>query len=60
LAAKVIFLTTGTRRAIIESMTAAKLRRELAPAGTGGDEHSILGALGGAVGQRGLAASRDR
>jgi len=32
---------------IIQSMTLEKLRRELAPWRTGGDEHSPLGALGG-------------
>ena len=38
---------TGPGRVIIQSMTLEKLRRELAPGRTGGDEHSPLGALGG-------------
>jgi uncharacterized protein (TIGR00266 family) len=38
---------TGPGRVVIQSMTLQKLRRELAPARTGGDEHSPLGALGG-------------
>jgi hypothetical protein len=35
---------------IVQSMTINKLRRELAPTRTGGDEHSPLGALGGLLG----------
>lgn len=44
-----IFLTTltGPGKVIIQSMTLEKLRRELVPARTGGDERSPLGALGG-------------
>ena len=40
---------TGPGKVIVQSMTLAKLRREIAPAGprTGGDERSPLGALGG-------------
>ena len=38
---------TGPGRVIVQSMTLEKLRRELAPARTGGDERSPLGALGG-------------
>ena len=38
---------TGPGRVIVQSMTVNKLRRELAPTRTGGDEHSPLGALGG-------------
>ncbi len=38
---------TGPGRVIVQSMTLEKLRRELAPTRTGGDEHSPLGALGG-------------
>jgi uncharacterized protein (TIGR00266 family) len=38
---------TGPGRVIVQSMTLSKLRRELAPARSGGDEHSPLGALGG-------------
>jgi uncharacterized protein (TIGR00266 family) len=38
---------TGPGRVIIQSMTLEKLRRELAPGRTGGDEHHGLGALGG-------------
>ncbi len=39
---------TGPGRAIVQSMTLEKLRRELTPVGaTGGDERSPLGALGG-------------
>ncbi len=41
---------TGPGRVIVQSMTLAKLRREIAPSGggrSGGDEHSPLGALGG-------------
>jgi uncharacterized protein (TIGR00266 family) len=39
-----LFLTTltGPGRAIVQSMTLEKMRRELAPARTGGDEHSPL------------------
>ncbi|MBY0372971.1 MAG: TIGR00266 family protein [Bryobacteraceae bacterium] len=44
-----LFLATlqGPGRCIIQSMTLEKLRREMAPALTGGDERSPLGALGG-------------
>ncbi|MBL8178871.1 MAG: TIGR00266 family protein [Bryobacterales bacterium] len=38
---------TGPGKVIVQSMTLEKLRRELAPARTGGDERSPLGALGG-------------
>jgi uncharacterized protein (TIGR00266 family) len=38
---------TGPGRVIVQSMTLEKLRRELAPLRTGGDEHGPLGALGG-------------
>jgi uncharacterized protein (TIGR00266 family) len=38
---------TGPGRVIVQSMTLEKLRRELMPAKTGGDERSPLGALGG-------------
>jgi uncharacterized protein (TIGR00266 family) len=38
---------TGPGKVVIQSMTLNKMRRELAPARTGGDEHSPLGALGG-------------
>ncbi|PWU01400.1 MAG: TIGR00266 family protein [Terriglobia bacterium] len=38
---------TGPGHVVIQSMTLQKLRRELAPMRTGGDEHSPLGALGG-------------
>jgi len=41
---------TGPGRVVIQSMTLNKLRRELAPARRGGDEHSPLGALGGIFG----------
>jgi uncharacterized protein (TIGR00266 family) len=46
-----LFLSTmtGPGRVIVQSMTLAKMRRELAPAGhvSGGDERHALGALGG-------------
>jgi uncharacterized protein (TIGR00266 family) len=44
-----LFLATlrGPGRVIVQSMTLEKMRRELAPARTGGDEHHGLGALGG-------------
>jgi uncharacterized protein (AIM24 family) len=44
-----LFLTTltGPGKAIVQSMTLEKLRRELAPGRTGGDERGPLGALGG-------------
>lgn len=44
-----LFLATlrGPGRVIIQSMTLEKMRRELAPNQTGGDEKSPLGALGG-------------
>ncbi|MEO7652266.1 MAG: TIGR00266 family protein [Bryobacteraceae bacterium] len=38
---------TGPGRVIIQTMTLEKLRRELVPARTGGDERGPLGALGG-------------
>ena len=38
---------TGPGRAIVQSMTLEKLRRQLTPSRTGGDERSPLGALGG-------------
>jgi uncharacterized protein (AIM24 family) len=38
---------TGPGRVIVQSMTLEKLRRELMPARTGGDERSPLGTLGG-------------
>src|SRR5690348_6103093 len=38
---------TGPGKVVIQSMTLNKMRRELAPTRTGGDEHSPLGALGG-------------
>ncbi|PYT29929.1 MAG: TIGR00266 family protein [Acidobacteria bacterium] len=38
---------TGPGRVIVQSMTVNKLRRELAPARTGGDERSPLGAISG-------------
>lgn len=38
---------TGPGRVILQSMTLEKLRRELAPVRTGGDERGPLGALGG-------------
>jgi uncharacterized protein (TIGR00266 family) len=38
---------TGPGRVIIQSLTLEKLRRELAPGRSGGDEHGPLGALGG-------------
>jgi len=38
---------TGPGRVIVQSMTLEKLRRELMPAKTGGDERSPLGSLGG-------------
>ena len=44
-----LFLATlrGPGRVIVQSMTLEKMRRELAPARSGGDERSPLGALGG-------------
>jgi uncharacterized protein (TIGR00266 family) len=44
-----IFLATltGPGHVVIQSMTLNKMRRELAPGRSGGDEHSPLGALGG-------------
>jgi uncharacterized protein (TIGR00266 family) len=44
-----LFLATlrGPGRVIVQSMTLEKLRRELTPTSTGGDERSPLGALGG-------------
>ena len=41
---------TGPGRVIVQSMTLEKLRRELAPARSGGDEHNPLGSLGGILG----------
>ncbi len=41
---------TGPGKVIIQSMTLEKLRRELAPHRTGGDEHGPLGALTGLLG----------
>jgi uncharacterized protein (AIM24 family) len=38
---------TGPGHVVIQSMTLQKMRRELAPTRTGGDEHSPLGSLGG-------------
>jgi uncharacterized protein (TIGR00266 family) len=38
---------TGPGHVVIQSMTLNKMRRELAPGRSGGDEHSPLGALGG-------------
>ena len=38
---------TGPGRVIVQSMTLEKMRRELAPGRSGGDEKSPLGALGG-------------
>lgn len=41
---------TGPGRVIVQSMTLEKLRRELAPSRSGGDEHGPLGSLGGVFG----------
>ena len=41
---------TGPGRVIVQSMTLEKLRRELAPGRSGGDEKSPLGAIGGLFG----------
>jgi len=41
---------TGPGRVIVQSMTLEKLRRELSPMRTGGDERGPLGALGGILG----------
>ena len=38
---------TGPGKVIVQTMTLEKLRREMAPTRTGGDERSPLGALGG-------------
>jgi uncharacterized protein (TIGR00266 family) len=38
---------TGPGRVIVQSLTLNKLRRELAPTRTGGDEHSAIGSLSG-------------
>jgi len=38
---------TGPGKVLVQSITLQRLRRELAPARTGGDEHSPLGSLGG-------------
>ena len=47
-----LFLTTltGPGRVILQSLTLQKLRRELAPARTGGDSHGALDALSGFLG----------
>lgn len=47
-----LFLATlrGPGRAIVQSMTLEKLRRELVPGRSGGDEKSPLGAIGGLFG----------
>jgi len=44
-----LFLATlsGPGKVLVQSITLQRLRRELAPARTGGDEHSPLGSLGG-------------
>ncbi len=42
---------TGPGRIVIQSMTLQKLRRELAPTRTGGDERNPLNALGGFLGR---------
>ena len=46
-----VFLATltGPGRVIIQSLTLEKLRRELAPNRSGGDEHGSLGGLGGVL-----------
>jgi uncharacterized protein (TIGR00266 family) len=44
---------TGPGHVVIQSMTLNKMRRELAPGGSGGDEHSPLGALGGIFNAKG-------
>ncbi|MBK5295454.1 MAG: TIGR00266 family protein [Acidobacteriia bacterium] len=41
---------TGPGKVLIQSMTLEKLRREMAPYRSGGDERSPLGALGGILG----------
>jgi uncharacterized protein (TIGR00266 family) len=41
---------TGPGRVIVQSMTLEKLRRELAPSRSGGDEHHPLSGLGGILG----------
>ena len=41
---------TGPGHVVIQSMTLNKMRRELAPGKSGGDEHSPLRALGGVFG----------
>ncbi len=41
---------TGPGRIILQSMTLQKLRRELAPARTGGDSHNAIDALSGLLG----------
>jgi uncharacterized protein (TIGR00266 family) len=41
---------TGPGRVIVQSMTLEKMRRELAPMNTGGDEHKGLGAISGIFG----------
>ncbi|HUI80415.1 MAG TPA: TIGR00266 family protein [Bryobacteraceae bacterium] len=41
---------TGPGHVVVQSMTLQKMRRELAPTRTGGDEHSPLGSLGNIFG----------
>jgi uncharacterized protein (AIM24 family) len=41
---------TGPGRVIVQSMTLEKLRRELAPGRSGGDEKGPLGSIGGIFG----------
>ncbi len=41
---------TGPGKVVLQSMTLQKMRRELAPARRGGDEHGPLSALGGFLG----------
>jgi uncharacterized protein (AIM24 family) len=41
---------TGPGRVIVQSMTIAKMRRELSPLRTGGDSHNPLEAAGGIFG----------
>jgi uncharacterized protein (TIGR00266 family) len=41
---------TGPGHVVVQSMTLQKMRRELAPTKTGGDEHSPFGALGNIFG----------
>ena len=44
---------TGPGRAIVQSLTLEKLRRELAPSRTGGDQRSGLGAVSNLFGSEG-------